>query len=124
MGNKKTKLKAGLKLGGEVLVVPGLSLLVDGKLKRGALHCGVGLLAGSLLGLPGLVVVAANSFSLSQTGRSLIGNLKGDGKSAKPQQAPRNTSTFARFAARFNMTPLTQPPRDLHASLCMQAPYT
>lgn len=72
---KKAILTHSLKLVGETMVLPGSSLLIDGKVKKGALHAGVGLLAGALLGGPAILLVAANSFSLSLTGKSLPSNL-------------------------------------------------
>lgn len=66
-------LQNGLKILGET-VCPGASLLLDGKIKSGVLHAGGGFLAKLALGVPGLVLVAANSYSQSVTGRNLIEN--------------------------------------------------
>ena len=74
--NKTKKVETGVKLVGEVAFVPGASLLMDGNIKSGMLHVVAGLAARSVFGLPGLLVVAANSYSTSTTGRSLIENIK------------------------------------------------
>jgi hypothetical protein len=50
-------------------------LLLDGKIKSGALHAGGGILAKLVFGVPGLLVVAANSYSKSVTGQSLLQNI-------------------------------------------------
>lgn len=64
----------------EFLVLPGSSLLVDGKVKKGFFHAGAGVLAGLVLGIPGALLVAANSFSLSKTDRNLLRLLFKDNK--------------------------------------------
>lgn len=66
------------KIAGELLLVPGISLLAEGKVKKGIFHTGAGLLAKAALGFPGLAVVAANSYSESTTGRSLISHFLSD----------------------------------------------
>lgn len=68
-------LRNGVKVLGEAALVPGASLLLDGKIKSGALHVGGGILAKLVFGLPGVLVVAANSYSKSVTGQSLLQNL-------------------------------------------------
>ncbi len=72
---KKNITMKGLKLLGETLLLPGSSLLIDGKVKKGALHAGAGILAGALFGGPAVILVAANSLSLSLTGKSLPSKL-------------------------------------------------
>ena len=67
-------LRNGVKVLGEAAVLPGASLLLDGKIKSGALHVGGGILAKLVFGVPGLMVVAANSYSKSVTGQSLLEN--------------------------------------------------
>ncbi|ETX06970.1 DUF6072 family protein [Candidatus Entotheonella palauensis] len=64
-----------IKLLGESLLTPGFSLLLDGQIKQGTLHTGLGLLARVALGIPGAFLVAANSYSVSTTGKSLYVNL-------------------------------------------------
>jgi len=68
--NSAKILTNGVKLVGEA-VVPGASLLMDGKVVDGAAHVLVGLAARLLLGPIGLVVVAADSYSKSVAGKSL-----------------------------------------------------
>ena len=62
----------GLKIVGEVVITPGISLLLDGKLKSGIAHVGVGFIARRLFGLPGVLLVGADSYSQSVTGKSLL----------------------------------------------------
>jgi hypothetical protein len=69
-------LSRGLKLAGET-ILPGASLLLDGNVGAGALHLLGGALAKSALGPLGWVLVAANSYSRSVSGRSLLGHLAG-----------------------------------------------
>lgn len=78
MSNKNAKiLKNGVKLSGEMLLIPGSSLLLDGNVKSGLFHAGAGILAKIILGVPGFLLVAANSYSLSCTGKGLLANLSG-----------------------------------------------
>ncbi len=65
-------LAKGLKILGEVVLTPGTSLLLDGQFKPGMVHVGIGLVARRMLGLPGLLLVGANSYSQSVTGKSLL----------------------------------------------------
>jgi hypothetical protein len=64
-----------LKILGEVALVPGASRLIDGDLKDGSLHAAAGLLVRGLVGGPigviGSLLVAANSYSRSTSGRNL-----------------------------------------------------
>jgi hypothetical protein len=77
------KIVNGVKLVGEILLLPGTSLLLDGKVKPGLLHAGAGVLARLVLGFPGLAVVAANSYSLSLTGKNLFSVLfRSEGREA------------------------------------------
>jgi hypothetical protein len=73
----KNVLKNGIKLTAEMLLSPGSSLLIDGKIKSGLLHVGVGIAAKMALGVPGCLFVAANSFSKSLTGKNLIATVCG-----------------------------------------------
>jgi len=63
-------LANGVKLAGEA-VLPGASLLMDGKFVDGAAHAVVGIGARVVLGPVGAVIVAANSFSGSVADRNL-----------------------------------------------------
>ena len=69
-------LSRAVKLAGETLA-PGASLLLDGKVGMGALHFVGGTLARMAFGPLGLLLVAANSYSTSVTGKNLVDNLKG-----------------------------------------------
>jgi hypothetical protein len=78
-----------LKLAGET-VAPGASLLLDGKVGVGALHFVGGTIARMAFGPIGLLLVAANSYSTSVTGKSLVTNLQeltGGGPTVAPPDA-------------------------------------
>ena len=82
-------LKSTVQLFGEVVVLPGSSLLLDGKMKSGFAHLGVGLLSKLLLGLPGVVLVVANSYCLAKTNKSLYAVLRDNPPVAKKSAAWR-----------------------------------
>ncbi len=65
----------GIKLVGEV-VAPGTSLLLDGNVSLGAIHLVGGWLAKKALGPVGWLLVAANSYSQSVTGKNLMEHLQ------------------------------------------------
>jgi hypothetical protein len=67
-------LRTGLQFASEV-VIPGGSNLISGNWKTGLIHAGLGILAGTMFGLPGAIMVAANSFTKAQTGRHLYESL-------------------------------------------------
>ena len=75
-----TVLRDGGKLLGEVVLTPGTSLLLDGDIKGGMGHVVAGLLARVVFGVPGMLLVAANSYSTSLTGKSLLANISGKAK--------------------------------------------
>lgn len=58
------------KLFGESMV-PGASLMIDGKVVTGAAHALLGFGARALAGPAGVVLIAANSYSRSVTGKNL-----------------------------------------------------
>ena len=60
-----------IKLVSEGLITPGASLLLDGDIRGGGAHVLLGLAARALLGPVGFLLVAANSFSRSTTGKGL-----------------------------------------------------
>ena len=66
-----TTLGRGIKIAGEAFVAPGSSLILDGRILPGAAHVVGGLLARWALGPIGWLLVAANSYSESVTGKSL-----------------------------------------------------
>jgi len=67
-------VKNGIKLIGERFV-PGASLLIDGKIVEGSIHAALGFTAKAIFGLPGALVLAANSYSKSVTGKDLLDHL-------------------------------------------------
>ncbi|HKR11544.1 MAG TPA: DUF6072 family protein [Pyrinomonadaceae bacterium] len=69
-------LKTGLQFASEI-VIPGGSNLINGDLGQGVLHLGLGVLAKSVFGLPGLLIVAANSFTKASTGHHIYEALGG-----------------------------------------------
>lgn len=73
----------GIKILGEA-VAPGASLVLDGKILPGAAHLVGGLVARWAFGPVGWLLVAANSYSKSVTGRSLTEHIE---ESARPQPA-------------------------------------
>ena len=79
-------LKTGLQFASEI-VIPGGSNLIAGNYSQAAIHAGLGLVAGALFGFPGLLLVAANSFTRATTGHHLhealnLGDLGSSKKSA------------------------------------------
>jgi hypothetical protein len=51
--------------------LPGASLLIEGNVRSGTLHVAAGLLARAIFGPVGWLAVAADSFSLSVTGKHI-----------------------------------------------------
>lgn len=76
--NPATPVVNAVKIVGEVGVVPGTSLLLDGKIVPGLAHVVAGLAARAAFGIPGLIAVAANSYAKSVTGRHLHQQLRKD----------------------------------------------
>lgn len=81
MANGDNSINNAVKLAGEV-IVPGGSNLIGGDIKTGAIHAALGLVAGAFFGLPGLLLVKANSYSHAVTGRGLTDHLAGDRSTA------------------------------------------
>lgn len=71
-----TLLVNGVKVLGEVAVVPGASLIVDGDVKSGMIHAAGALLGiavlGPVLGPLAWLTVGADSYSRSVSGKSLV----------------------------------------------------
>ena len=65
----------GAKLLGDFTVVPGSSLLVDGKIVEGGAHAILGFVAARAIGPFGWFLVAANSYSKSSSGSGLYEHL-------------------------------------------------
>lgn len=63
-------VKTGLQFVSEA-VIPGGSNLVNGDLKQAAIHAVLGIIAGSVFGLPGALLIAANSFTKATTGHHI-----------------------------------------------------
>ena len=80
-GTNSSHVENAVKLVGEALL-PGASLLIDGKILQGGAHAIVGTLARVALGPIGLVLVAANSYSTSSTGKSLLKHFTKDDKTS------------------------------------------
>jgi hypothetical protein len=84
--NEQTTQNA-VKLVGEALL-PGASLLMDGKILQGGAHFLVGAAARALLGPVGWVLVAVNSYSTSTTGKGLLNQFSRGGQ-PQPQSQPQ-----------------------------------
>ena len=100
-------LTKGLKLIGEVAITPGISLLLDGKMKSGVVHVGVGFIARRVFGLPGLLLVGADSYSQSVTGKTLLEHVQtlggaGAGAGAGTAAVARDESLGQRVSKAIN----------------------
>lgn len=81
-------IQNAVKLLGEA-VMPGASLLMDGKILTGGAHLLAGALAKVALGPLGVALVIANSYALSSTGKSLLKQFtKPDADAAPAAAAP------------------------------------
>ena len=67
-------VRTGIKVASE-LVIPGGSNFLKGDFKTGGIHAVAGIAAAMFFGFPGMLLVAANSFSQSQTGHGLLDHL-------------------------------------------------
>lgn len=81
-------LGRGVKVLGELVVGPGTSLALDGQILPGVAHYVGGLLARWAFGPVGWLLVAANSYSTSVTGRGLAGQIQGSGAAPPETEAP------------------------------------
>jgi hypothetical protein len=70
MTDASTLAVNSVKLVGEALL-PGTSLLIEGKFVEGAVHTALGLGARAVLGPVGCMIIAGDSFSKSVTGKNL-----------------------------------------------------
>lgn len=84
--SKSNTTDNAVKLLGEVLV-PGASLMMDGKILSGGLHTIIGAWAKMALGPAGLAVVIANSYAKSTTGKNLLKQFKADAPKAEAPKA-------------------------------------
>jgi len=73
-----------VKLVGEA-VIPGASLLMDGKILQGGAHLLAGAAAKVFLGPIGVALVIANSYAKSTTGKNLLKQFTRE-DSPKPEQ--------------------------------------
>lgn len=89
-GRPGTQLLNLLKIAGEVVIVPGTSLLMQGKVAQGATHAVLGVLCrvalGTVGGTIGWLVLAANSYSKSSSGTYLHDYVVGAVTSSEPQE--------------------------------------
>ena len=76
-----------LKLAGEA-VAPGASLLLEGRVGAGATHLILGAVATAVLGPLGRLLVAANSYSTSVSGRGLLSSFAENLGAVAPAPAP------------------------------------
>lgn len=53
-------------------VVPGAANFLQGDVKDGLLYLAAGVVAGTMFGVPGLILVSASSFAKAMTGSHLI----------------------------------------------------
>ena len=83
-------MKLGVQFASEVLM-PGGSNLVKGDLKQAGIHAVLGIAARAVFGLPGLILVSANSFTKASTGRSLLEHL--NLQDAEPAPAARKKAS-------------------------------
>lgn len=67
-------VKRSLQFASEA-VVPGGSNLLNGDFKSAGIYLVAGAVARAIFGWPGVLFVAANSFTKARTGRSLIDHL-------------------------------------------------
>ncbi len=66
-----TPVLNGFKAAGEAMVIPGASLLLDGNIKSGVTHVAGAYVARALIGPIGWAYMAADSFSVSVSGKNL-----------------------------------------------------
>ena len=97
MDESQRTLTNGVKLVGEA-ILPGASLLMDGKFAEGAGHVVVGIGARIVLGPIGALIVAADSFSKSVADKNLWNYapaLPGSDESATPSAAAKTPAKQA-----------------------------
>jgi hypothetical protein len=87
MSEEINVVKNGARLLGETFITPGASLLANGQVGNGLLHVGAGIVARMFLGVPGMMLVAANSYSKTVTGKHVLAHFTGPA-SVTPVAAP------------------------------------
>ena len=80
----------GVKMIGETML-PGASLLMDGNLTEGAAHAALGLAAATFVAPWAVLVVVADSFSKSISGKNLWQHVKIGKKSASAEASSATT---------------------------------
>jgi hypothetical protein len=68
-------VKTGVQLAGEV-VFPGGSNFINGDFVQGGIYAFLGVAARAVFGLPGLLIVSADSFARATTGHNIVEHLK------------------------------------------------
>jgi hypothetical protein len=86
-------LKKGILLSSEY-ILPGGSNLLQGDLKQAGLHTVLGFAAKAMFGLPGLLIVSANSVSKALTGSHLYEHFNPE-RAAAPQGTTKTTAGAA-----------------------------
>ena len=77
-------LTNGVKLVGET-VLPGASLLMDGNFVNGAVHVGAGVVAATFVAPWAVLLVVADSFSKSVSGKNLWEHVNSGKKTAEAE---------------------------------------
>ena len=83
----------GVKMIGETML-PGASLLMDGNLVNGAAHAALGIAAATFVAPWAVMVVVADSFSKSVSGKNLWQHIN-IGKKSAPAEATAPTTVEA-----------------------------
>ena len=117
----KETIDKAIKLFGEV-VLPGASLLMDGKVVSGGLHVIAGAVAKAVVGPIGTAVVIANSYSESTTGTNLLKHVSALAQNvqstavpaakAAAQAAAQAVSDASKGASSEASTPEAEPPEN------------
>jgi len=81
-------IENSIKLVGE-FVLPGASQLMDGNVISGVVHAALGYGALLVLGLPGALLVACDSYAQSTSGRSLYTSVAESLSERSPASPPR-----------------------------------
>jgi hypothetical protein len=82
--NMSDVINNGVKLVGETML-PGASLLLDGNLVNGAAHVAVGAAAAAFVAPWAVLLVVADSFSKSVSGKNLWDHINVDKKQAETE---------------------------------------
>lgn len=94
--SQNTTIDNGVKLLGETFLVPGSSLILDGRVGAGLLHGALGLAAISLLGpVAGPVarlLISANSYSRSISDRSVLDVVRAEMSSYEDERNARRAT--------------------------------